>query len=104
VQIVSKPTHGDVSITSSGSVVYTPASGFAGSDSFTYTVKDVQGALSNVATVSVTVTAAASSSSGSGGGGAVTLLDLLALVGFALIRRIRFMDRFEPTVRYAERL
>jgi ELWxxDGT repeat protein len=91
VQIVSKPTHGDVSITSSGSVVYTPASGFAGSDSFTYTVKDLQGALSNVATVSVTVTAAASSSSGSGGGGAVTLLDLLALVGFALIRRIRFM-------------
>ena len=91
VQIVSKPTHGDVSITSSGSVVYTPASGFAGSDSFTYTVKDVQGALSNVATVSVTVTAAASSSSGSGGGGAVTLLDLLALVGFALIHRIRLM-------------
>jgi ELWxxDGT repeat protein len=88
VQIVSKPAHGSVSVTDSGSVGYTPVAGFAGSDSFTYTVKDVQGALSNVATVTVAVTAAASSSGGhGGGGGAATLLDLLALGGFALMRR-----------------
>jgi ELWxxDGT repeat protein len=86
VQIVSNPTHGEVSVTNSGSMVYTPVAGFAGSDSFTYTVKDVQGALSNVATVNVTVTA-----DHGGGGGAVTLLDLLALAGFALVRRTRFM-------------
>jgi hypothetical protein len=50
-------------------------------------VEDVQGALSNVATVTVTVTAAASSSAGhSGGGGGMTLLDLLALGAFALMR------------------
>lgn len=92
VQIVSQPAHGSVSLTNSGSLAYTPMSGFAGSDSFTYTVKDVQGALSNVATVTVTVTAPAASSSGShggGGGGAATLLDLLALGGFVLIRRWR---------------
>lgn len=93
VQIVTNPTHGHVSITSSGSVVYTPASGFVGSDSFTYSVKDVQGALSNVATVSVTVNAATSSSGRSGGGGAVTLLELLALAGFALMRRTSGCDR-----------
>ena len=94
VQIVSQPAHGSVSLTNSGSIAYTPVSGFAGSDSFTYTVKDVQGALSNVATVTVTVTAPAASSSGShggggGGGGAATLLDLLALGGLVLIRRWR---------------
>jgi ELWxxDGT repeat protein len=92
VQIGSKPAHGSVSVTASGSTTYTPVAGFAGSDSFTYTVKDLQGALSNVATVTVTVTAAASSSGGSGsgggGGGAVTLLDLLALGGFVLMRRL----------------
>jgi ELWxxDGT repeat protein len=81
VQIVSKPAHGSVSMTASGSVVYTPATGFAGSDSFTYTVKDLQGALSNVASVTLGVTAAAapSGSQGGGGGGGATLLDLLAL-------------------------
>jgi ELWxxDGT repeat protein len=96
VLIVSNPAHGSASVTGSGSMIYTPVAGFAGSDSFTYTVKDVQGALSNVATVTVTVTAAASSSGGhSGGGGAATLLDLLALGGFALMRR------FCPRIRAA---
>jgi ELWxxDGT repeat protein len=90
VQIISKPVHGSVSVTASGSVVYTPVTGFAGSDSFTYSVKDLQGALSNVATVSVSVTAAAApSSSKGGGGGAATLLDLLALGGLALFRGLR---------------
>jgi hypothetical protein len=91
VQIVSKPAHGSVSVTASGSVVYTPVTGFAGSDSFTYSVKHLQGALSNVATVSLSVTAAAapSGSKGGGGGGAATLLDLLALGGLALLRGLR---------------
>jgi ELWxxDGT repeat protein len=90
VQIVSEPAHGSVSVTASGSIAYTPVSGFAGSDSFTYSVKDLQGAMSNVATVSVSVTAAAApSSSKGGGGGAATLLDLLALGGLWLLRRLR---------------
>src|SRR5579864_22160 len=69
VQIISNPTHGDVSVTSSGSVVYTPASEFAGSDSFTYSVADAQGARSNVATVTVSVTSASSSGGGGTSGG-----------------------------------
>lgn len=40
-----------------GTVTYTPNAGFTGSDSFTYTVDDDQGATSNVATVQVTVNA-----------------------------------------------
>lgn len=46
--------HGTVSKNANGSVVYTPASGFAGEDSFTYTVKDKLGH-TETATVFVTV-------------------------------------------------
>ncbi len=50
------PTHGTVSVNSStGTITYTPAFGFFGSDSFTYTVKDDQGVASNQATVNLTV-------------------------------------------------
>lgn len=96
VLILSKPAHGSASVTGSGAVAYTPVTGFAGSDSFTYSVKDLQGAPSNVATVTVSVTAAAApsgSQSGGGGGGAATLLDLLALGGLALLRGCRSNTR-----------
>jgi ELWxxDGT repeat protein len=83
VQVASQPMHGSVSVTSSGSILYTPMAAFSGTDSFTYSVKDTQGAISNVATVTVTVTA-----SSGGGGGAVTILDLLALGSLALMRRL----------------
>jgi ELWxxDGT repeat protein len=88
VQIASQPVHGVVSTTATGSVVYTPTAGYSGSDSFTYTVKDDQGAVSNAATVTITVTAAAPPpSGGGGGGGSATLLDLLALGGILAVRR-----------------
>jgi ELWxxDGT repeat protein len=96
VQIVSQPGHGTTSTTSTGSVVYTPAAGYSGSDSFTYTVKDNRGDVSNVATVTLTVTAAAqpppsggtSSKSSGGGGGSATLLDLLALCGILVASKV----------------
>ena len=40
-----------------GTVTYTPEFGFTGVDTFTYTIKDNFGAVSNIATVSVTVNA-----------------------------------------------
>ena len=55
VSSVSTPAHGTAVLVGS-SVQYTPAAGFSGSDTFTYTITD--GALS--ATASVTVTVAAS--------------------------------------------
>ncbi len=53
-QIVAQPTHGTLSGTSSD-LMYTPAAGYYGSDSFTFKAND--GKLdSNLATVSITVT------------------------------------------------
>ena len=56
--IVANPGHGTVSITnaSTGAFTYTPASGFSGSDSFTFDASN-GGGTSNVATESVTVNA-----------------------------------------------
>ncbi|MEO8615552.1 MAG: Ig-like domain-containing protein, partial [Luteolibacter sp.] len=52
---VTGPAHGSLTLNASGGFVYTPTSGYAGSDSFTYKAND--GFLnSNVATVSLTVT------------------------------------------------
>ncbi|WP_344800224.1 tandem-95 repeat protein, partial [Litoribacillus peritrichatus] len=55
VTVVVGPTNGSVTAQSDGSFSYTPAADFNGSDSFTYTVKDDQDAVSSQATVSITV-------------------------------------------------
>ncbi len=53
--LVGTAAHGTVSMGTNGSFIYTPSSGYYGSDSFTYRVND--GSLnSNVATVNLTVT------------------------------------------------
>jgi Big-like domain-containing protein/VCBS repeat protein len=54
--ISSAPPHGTTSVNSmNGSVTYQPASGYSGTDSFQYTVRDGVGAPSNTASVSVRV-------------------------------------------------
>ena len=55
--IVDQPTHGTLSaVTSQGIVKYTPATGYAGPDSFTYVSRDDKGATSSSkATVSISV-------------------------------------------------
>lgn len=55
VAIVSGPAHGSASVNSSGAITYTPAEGFSGADTLTYTVEDNEGARSNTATVSIAV-------------------------------------------------
>jgi hypothetical protein len=54
---VTNPASGTVTLNANGSFVYTPNTGFSGSDSFTYKANDGL-ADSNVATVSITVTTA----------------------------------------------
>ncbi len=60
VSIASEPANGTATAKPDGTVDYEPSAGHVGTDSFTYTVKDDDGAVSNKATVKVTVTATAS--------------------------------------------
>lgn len=53
--IISLPAKGTVINNYNGTVKYTPNRKFKGTDSFTYTVRDNNGAASNVAVVKVTV-------------------------------------------------
>ncbi len=57
VTIQGPPANGNVAVNSDGSVTYTPAPGFIGTDSFTYTVADLAGNASNAAAVSLRVNA-----------------------------------------------
>jgi len=49
------PGHGRVKVNANGTITYTPAKNYVGTDSFTYTVADKTAAVSNAATVSVCV-------------------------------------------------
>jgi hypothetical protein len=57
VMVVTQPTHGTAVPQPDGSILYTPVAKFSGSDSFTYTVSDTLGDVSNPATVSITIAA-----------------------------------------------
>lgn len=77
------PLSGGVVNNGNGSVTYTPAAGFSGSDSFEYTVNDTSGLTSNVATVTINVNAFteigicyATTGFGSGSGGDLLTIDL----------------------------
>ncbi|WP_144276300.1 CshA/CshB family fibrillar adhesin-related protein [Demequina sp. NBRC 110053] len=56
---VTQPANGTASVTPDGTVEYDPATGFSGTDTFTYTVEDDEGQ-QTAATVTVTVTPTAS--------------------------------------------
>ncbi|WP_240036198.1 Ig-like domain-containing protein [Pseudoalteromonas sp. A757] len=56
VAIVNQPQGGSLQILTTGNIVYTPNANFFGNDSFTYTVQDAEGLVSNAATVNITVT------------------------------------------------
>ncbi|MFC3031623.1 tandem-95 repeat protein, partial [Pseudoalteromonas fenneropenaei] len=56
VTVVKAPTKGTTQVTQTGAIVYTPTANSNGTDTFTYTVKDQAGAVSNEATVTMTVT------------------------------------------------
>lgn len=93
---VSNSAHGGTVAIVDNALSYTPASGFAGTDSFTYTVSD--GVSSAVVPVTVVVAQATSgggstggsdSDSGSGGGGAMPVPVLLMLAAIAFARRRR---------------
>ncbi|UEG55055.1 CshA/CshB family fibrillar adhesin-related protein [Mucilaginibacter daejeonensis] len=57
VQIVTQPAHGTVTVGGDGTVTYTPNTGYAGDDVFTYRVRDLNGYYTNVATVNISISA-----------------------------------------------
>src|SRR5262245_17598514 len=57
VAVVVGPGHGTAHAQADGTVTYTPATDFVGTDSFSYVVTDTAGETSNTATVTVTVRA-----------------------------------------------
>ncbi|MGH8162391.1 MAG: Ig-like domain-containing protein, partial [Gammaproteobacteria bacterium] len=87
--IVANPAHGTVKLddASTGAYTYTPASGYSGSDSFTFKANDGT-ADSNAATISITVQASGngggSGGSGGGGGGSLGWPALAVLLSLAL--------------------
>ncbi|HTV69580.1 MAG TPA: Ig-like domain-containing protein [Rhizobiaceae bacterium] len=57
VTIVDNATNGTLTInTTTGAITYKPNAGYVGADSFTYTVLDSEGKISNIATVTLDVT------------------------------------------------
>ncbi|MDA9555721.1 gliding motility-associated C-terminal domain-containing protein, partial [Pelobium sp.] len=56
VIIKSNPLHGTITVDpTTGIVTYTPTNGYSGTDNFTYTIKDINGAESNVGTVEIVI-------------------------------------------------
>jgi hypothetical protein len=56
VKIGSSPNKGGTArVNTNGTVSYTPRQGYRGLETFSYTVKDLLGAVSNTATVTVSV-------------------------------------------------
>ncbi len=62
IAVQTAPGNGTATPKADGTIDYTPNTGFFGTDTFTYTVKDDAGNVSNPATVTVSVTAVASGS------------------------------------------
>ena len=56
VALVATPANGAAAVNTDGTITYTPDPGYNGSDNFTYTVRDNQAELSNVATVTINIT------------------------------------------------
>jgi len=67
VTSVSAPAHGTAVKNSNGTITYSPASGFLGTDSFTYTISDGRGGTAS-ATVTVFVVSSSSTGKVTGGG------------------------------------
>ncbi len=55
INVITYPTDGSIKINNDGTVIYTPESGFSGSDSMVFTVTDRFGAVSDRATLEIDV-------------------------------------------------
>ncbi len=82
--------------TINNTLLYTPATGFSGTETFTYTMEDALGAQST-ATVTVTIAPPVFPPSGGGGGGSLSALMLLfLLVPFGRMIMVTVNARYRP--------
>jgi len=84
-QLATQPTNGTVNLSSNGAFVYTPRSGFSGTDRFTYRAVDNGGLMSAPTTVTITVASATvfqnpTNSRDVNNDGAVSPLDALLII------------------------
>lgn len=98
VKVVDAPANGELTVKEDGTIDYTPNTGFAGEDSFTYTVREAAGLTSEPTMVTVTVNDTIADpqptpdvspepdNSSSGSSGSLAWLALLA-APFAALRR-----------------
>ncbi|MCA9151776.1 MAG: tandem-95 repeat protein, partial [Planctomycetales bacterium] len=56
LQVTDLPQHGEVTATTDGQFIYVPDADYFGTDAFSYTIRDNEGAISRVAIVSLTIT------------------------------------------------
>jgi VCBS repeat-containing protein len=56
IEIIEQPKFGTITVNNNAHAVYTPNPDFNGIDTFSYTIKDNEGGVSNIATTTVTVT------------------------------------------------
>lgn len=56
VIIITEPEEGSATVDDNGTITYTSDGVFTGTETFTYTVEDTKGAVSNTATVTITIT------------------------------------------------
>jgi gliding motility-associated-like protein len=55
ITIITQPEHGTLTINSDGTITYTPNDNYVGTDQFTYSVKDINGNVSNTTTVKIKI-------------------------------------------------
>jgi uncharacterized protein YoxC len=55
LKLITQPEHGTIKILNDGNFIYTPNKGFIGSDSFKYTVTNIIGNISNIASVTFNI-------------------------------------------------
>jgi VCBS repeat-containing protein len=55
LKLISKPEHGTLELKNDGKFIYTPKMGFIGNDSFKYTVTNVLGKVSDIASVNLSI-------------------------------------------------
>ncbi|WIB27037.1 Ig-like domain-containing protein [Curtobacterium sp. MCSS17_015] len=79
--VVTQPAHGTVAVGTDGTVQYSPAAGYSGTDSFTYAVTDAAGRTTDPVAVTITVTPVATADTAGGKASQTVTIAAATLLG-----------------------